>query len=291
MVAPSTGLVGLTRAGPGATAAVLAGTYPTGRRTFLRVWPADDMQMAALALTVRHLGHRRVALLDDGDAEYGVPLAQSFRRAASRIGLTTVLRESWDPHARSYRGLAEAVRRSGAQAVVLSGLLDTNGGQVVRELRAQLGPRVAILGGEGFTPISLLLRRAGDAGRGMYVSLNGVTVERLGAAGARFVRAFAATQPGAEIQPTAVYAAQSAEVLLDAIARSDGSRASVIRELFRTDVEGGLLGDFTFDANGDISESPITILRVQRADGSTTSRGFEGARIVRVERPRASLVR
>ena len=291
MVSPSNSFVGLTRTGPGAPAKELARLYPTGRRNYARVSPADDMQMAALALYVRRLGHERVAVLDDGDGGYGVPLALAFDRAARRLGLRVVLHESWDPQASSYRGLVQAVGRSGAQAVVLSGLLDTNGAQVVRELRSQLGPEFTLLGNEGFTPVSLLLERAGAAGRGMYVSLSGLTIERLGPEGRRFVRAFAETQPGAEIEPTAVYAAQATEVLLDAIARSDGTRASVIEELFQTRVVGGLLGDFTFDENGDISESPVTILRAVRSGGSNTILSFEGAEIVRIERPQASLVR
>jgi len=291
MVSPSNSFVGLTRTGPGAPAEELSRLYPTGKRNYARVSPTDDMQMAALALVVKRLGHRRVALLDDGDGGYGVPLAIAFERAAHRLGLNVVLQESWDPQARSYRGLVQAVGRSGAQAVVLSGLLDTNGAQVVRELRGQLGREVTVLGNEGFTPVSLFLERAGDAGRGVYVSLNGLTLERLGPAGRRFVRAFAATQPGAEIQPSAVYAAQATEVLLDAIARSDGTRASVIRELFRSKVTRGLLGDFSFDENGDISESPITILRAERGGGANTILSFEGAVIDRVERPEGVLVR
>ena len=291
MVSPTNTYVGLTRTGPGAPAEELAKLYPTGRRNYVRVSPTDDMQMAALALVVRRLGHRRVAVLDDGDEFYGAALALAFDRAARRLGLRVELHESWDPQARSYRGLVDAVLRARPQAVVLSGLLDTNGAQVVRELRERLGPDVTLLANEGFTPISLMLERAGDAGRGVYVSLNGLTIERLGPEGRRFVRAFAETQPGAGIEPSTVYAAQAAEILLDAIARSDGTRASVIRELFRTKVENGLLGDFTFDANGDISESPITILQAQRAGGANTILSFEGARIVRIERPRASLVR
>jgi ABC-type branched-subunit amino acid transport system substrate-binding protein len=55
-----------------------------------------------------------------------------------------------------------------------------------------------------------------------------------------------------------VYAAQAAEILLDAIARSDGTRSSVTRELFRTDVEDGILGDIRFDENGDLVEAPVT---------------------------------
>jgi len=291
MISPSNSFVGLTRAGPGAPAEELARLYPTGTRNYARVSPTDDMQMAALALVVKRFELKRVAVLDDGDGGYGVPLAIAFERAARRLGLNVVLHESWDPQARSYRGLVQAVGRSGAQAVVLSGLLDTNGAHVVRELRGQLGREVIVLGNEGFTPVSLLLERAGDAGRGVYVSLNGLTLERLGPAGRRFVRAFSAAQPGADIQPSAVYAAQAMEVLLDAIARSDGTRASVLRELFRAKVTAGLLGDFSFDENGDISESPITILRAERGGGANTILSFEGAVIESIQRPQASLVR
>jgi branched-chain amino acid transport system substrate-binding protein len=291
MVSPFNSYWGLTRTGPGVSASELAKLYPTGRRNYLRVYPTDDLQMAALALTVRRLGHERVAVLDDGDRGYGVPLALAFDRAARRLGLRVAMHESWDPQARSYRGLVDAVARSGAKAVVLSGLLDTNGAEVVRELRDALGPGVPLLGSDGFTPVSLLVERAGEAARGMYVSLTGLTIEQLGRAGRLFVRRFAATQPGAEIEPAAVYAAQATEVLLAAVARSDGTRASVVRELFRTRVRGGLLGDFTFDDNGDISESPITILRAQRPGGKNTILSFDGARIVSVERPQASLVR
>jgi DNA-binding SARP family transcriptional activator/ABC-type branched-subunit amino acid transport system substrate-binding protein/sugar lactone lactonase YvrE len=290
MVSPFNSYWGLTRTGPGVSASELAKLYPTGRRNYLRVYPTDDLQMAALALTVRRLGHERVAVLDDGDRGYGVPLGLAFDRAARRLGLRVAMHESWDPQARSYRGLVDAVARSGAKAVVLSGLLDTNGAEVVRELRDALGPGVPLLGSDGFTPVSLLVERAGEAARGMYVSLTGLTIERLGRAGRLFVRRFAATQPGAEIEPAAVYAAQATEVLLAAVARSDGTRASVVRELFRTRVRGGLLGDFTFDDNGDISESPITILRAQRPGGKNTILSFDGARIVSVERPQASLV-
>ncbi len=59
-------------------------------------------------------------------------------------------------------------------------------------------------------------------------------------------------------------AAQSAEILLDAIARSDGTRSSVTKELFKTRVENGILGKIRFDKNGDPVEAPVTIWRVVR---------------------------
>jgi hypothetical protein len=40
-------------------------------------------------------------------------------------------------------------------------------------------------------------------------------------------------------------------VLLDAIAASDGTRSDVIAKLFETNIQDGLLGSFTINANGD----------------------------------------
>ena len=79
-------------------------------------------------------------------------------------------------------------------------------------------------------------------------------------------------------------------MLLDAIRRSDGTRSSIVEELFRTRVSDGLLGSFEFDRNGDISESPVTILEVRQPDTSTPTAGIEGGAVVRVVRPSASLV-
>ena len=60
----------------------------------------------------------------------------------------------------------------------------------------------------------------------------------------------------------AAYGAQAAEILLDAIARSDGTRASVTREVFRTRVSDGILGNIRFDRNGDLVDSPFTFVRM-----------------------------
>ncbi len=182
------------------------------------------------------------------------------------------------------------VKRLSAEAVFIGGLLDTNAARVVRNLRARLGPSVDLLAPDGLTPLPLLVARAGRAARGVYVSLGGAVTERLPPAGAHFVRRFAEMQAGAEIDPSTVYAAQAAEVLLDAIARSDGTRDSILEALFATRVDDGLLGSFRFDENGDITESPITILRVARGGASSRIPSVEGGIVERVVRPSPSLV-
>jgi ABC-type branched-subunit amino acid transport system substrate-binding protein len=58
--------------------------------------------------------------------------------------------------------------------------------------------------------------------------------------------------------------AQATEVLLDAIAASDGTRASVTRHLLSTRVKDGILGSFEFDANGDTTAGGVTMYRIEQ---------------------------
>jgi branched-chain amino acid transport system substrate-binding protein len=121
---------------------------------------------------------------------------------------------------------------------------------------------VSLVATDHFGSVADLIEAAGPA-RGMYLSVYGVPNGKLPPAGKRFLEEFEATRAG-EPSPSysAAYAAQAAEILLDAIARSDGTRSSVTEELRRTTVEDGILGDIRFDENGDLVEGPFTIFRV-----------------------------
>ena len=68
----------------------------------------------------------------------------------------------------------------------VGGLLDSNVARVIQDLRERLGKDVAILGPDGLTPLPLFVEQAGEAARGVYVSLAGVVTERC-LPGARFV--------------------------------------------------------------------------------------------------------
>jgi DNA-binding SARP family transcriptional activator/ABC-type branched-subunit amino acid transport system substrate-binding protein len=280
MVSPLTSYGGLTRAGPGTPPGELRSLYPTGQRNFLRVYPADDHQVAALALLAKRLRRAPVYVLDDGDDEYGRLFASQFEHSASALGLPVAGRASWTPGARDYSRLAARVARSRPRAVFLGGQLDTGGAAVVKALRDQLGDRVAILVPSAFPP-SLLIEQAGYAAGGVFIALSGIAgTDQLPVEGRRFARTFSETLAGQTLEPSAIYAAQAMEVVLDAIRRSDGTRASVLKELFATRIRNGFLGTVSFDRNGDIETSPVTILRVE--PGERTNPLFPGAVVDRV---------
>ena len=91
-----------------------------------------------------------------------------------------------------------------------------------------------------------------------------VPVNGLGPPGERLVREFAATQPRGANLVGAPETIQAVEVLLQAIARSDGTRRSVLEQLRQTQIENGVLGSFRFDERGDRSPRVITVERAER---------------------------
>ncbi len=279
MVSPTNSYRGLTRLDPFAPKGALASLYPSGVRNYARVYPIDDAEGAAAAMFVKSLGDRRVYALTDH--EWDDLLARAFRVTAGRIGLEFAGLADWDPQAKSYSALVARIKRARVDAVFLEGsLLPGNTRELVKKLRAELGPRVRLVAPDGFLPISDIFRAVGPIARSLYVTVLGETAaERLPAAGRQFVKNFLASERASGLNPFAIYAAQAAEVMLDAIARSDGTRASVTRELMATRVRDGILRSFRFDRNGDTTSQDVTILRPQRAGGAAL---FEGSTVVRV---------
>ena len=229
-------------------------------------------------------------MLDDGEPGYGALMAEAFETASRRLGLTVLGRATWDPRRSEFRELASRVAARRPTAVFVGGLLDTGAGKIVRALRARLGPSVTLLGPDGLTPLPSLVDQAGEAATGMYVSLSGLLTERLPPAGEAFAERFGRTQAGTGVEPAAVYAAQATEVLLDAIARSDGTRAPSSASSSGRASATASSARSGFDRNGDISESPVTIMRVVRKGSSTRTLSVEGGVVARVVRPSSSLV-
>jgi ABC-type branched-subunit amino acid transport system substrate-binding protein len=131
-------------------------------------------------------------------------------------------------------------------------------------------PGIPVLGPDSWADGPAVRAELGPEAHDVFFSYPGVPLERLPPTGRRFVAEFGATQPGGLVSADAVYTAQATAVLLDAIARSDGTRASVARALFATDEHDQLIGDISFDRDGDIRPRPFSILRLGPRTRSTT---------------------
>jgi branched-chain amino acid transport system substrate-binding protein len=268
MISPANTYVGLTHTGPGTAAGEPNKYYPSGKRNYIRIVAADDFQGAADALNTQQLGLKKIYILNDKQA-YGLGVATDYKNALTKLGIPVAGFSAWNSKASSYTGLATQIKQSGADAVFLGGLICENGGKLVKDLKSVLGSKVTLLAPDGFTPISAVVSGAGNASEGMYVSVAGEPNEKLGPAGQTFVKNFGATQSGGNVDPYSAYAAQSAEVLLSAIEKSDGTRASVSSNLLNTNVTDGILGSFKINSNGDTNANPVTIYRIKNGKQTT----------------------
>jgi branched-chain amino acid transport system substrate-binding protein len=258
MISPTNTLGGLTL--QGTVPAEEPPLYPDGVRSYVRVVTHDLAQGSAAAEIAKRLGARRVALVHQADTDsYARGLASSFRSAARGLGLE-VRAFRWGM-LKSYGALARSIAATHPDAVFLAGVTEINGKQLVLDLRAALGRRVTFIAPDSFAGDETA-RDLGAAGEGMRVTLPGIPPAALPAAGKRLRHELGA--PPGLAAFGAPEAAQATEVLLQAIARSDGTRASVVRELFATRVKHGILGSFSFDRNGDIVPRPVGVYRFER---------------------------
>jgi branched-chain amino acid transport system substrate-binding protein len=278
MISPSNTHPGLTHAAPGGLENEPDVYYPTGVRNYVRVVAPDDYQAAAAAVLARDLGLERVYTVKTTAEFPGEETLAQFKQAARNLGLTVAGSASLEPRAKSYRVPAARIARARPDGIFFPELYFENPGGLLNALRDRLGQHVPLIG----------VNFVGYAEPGMYVTANGRPNESLGPAGRNFLRTFRATQPDGAV-PFDVYileAAQAAEAVLEAIARSDGTRASVTRELRRLKIEDGILGTFSFDENGDMTPAAISVFRItgkgRKSDAPDFYGGADFDRVVRV---------
>jgi branched-chain amino acid transport system substrate-binding protein len=227
--------------------------YPAGTRNYARVAPADDYQGAFVAEFMQKQGVKSVYILNDKEA-YGLGVATTTRKAAESLGIKIAGFEAWDPMASSYEALMNKIKGTGADAVFLGGLIDENGAQVIKDKVNVLGPNdgaVKLFAPDGFTTQSTI-DESGPASKGMFMSVAGVPIDSFTGTAKEYIDSLLQAElKGKPIDPYAIYGAQAAQIVLDAIADSDGSRSDVIAKMFATQVTDGLLGTFGFNENGD----------------------------------------
>jgi branched-chain amino acid transport system substrate-binding protein len=234
--------------------------YPSGKRTYARVAPSDPNQGAVDASFLNTKGVKSVYILNDKEA-YGLGVAKNFEGAAKALGMTILGFDAYDPKAANFQAEFTKIKATNPDAIFIGGLVDENSGQLINDKVAILGPNTTSPSGvmlmlpDGFTTDAIFQRSQGGTpnAKGAYFSVAGVGIDKYKGAALAFINGFKTKLGGAAVDPYAILGAQAAQVLLDAISKSDGTRASVIDETYKTKITNGLIGDFSLNANGDLT--------------------------------------
>jgi branched-chain amino acid transport system substrate-binding protein len=209
--------------------------FPSGTRNFARVITTDDYQgQGAAAFASNDLKVKKAYVLDDNQT-YGLGVAKAFETSAASNGIEIVGKQHWDAKQPNYTALYQAVAASGADMVYLGGIYDNNGGQLVKDKVAVLGPNdgaVKLLAPDGFTGYPDLLKL--NESKGMYLTFAGLTQDQLakaGGAGSKLLDAYQAKYNKAPDGSYPLYGVAAVQVILDAIAKSDGTRKGVTEQV------------------------------------------------------------
>jgi branched-chain amino acid transport system substrate-binding protein len=263
MISPANTAVGLTKPEGAGEPDIY---YPTKKRTYCRVIPPDDLQGAVGAAYAKELGAKKVYILDDNEA-YGKGIANVFNAQAKKLGIEVAAQESIDKAATDYRSLGTKIRSASADMVYFGGITGNNAGKLWKDLRGVLGKDFKMMGPDGIFD-SDFLTAAAEAAEGTYLSFGGLPPDKLTGKGAEWYTAYKA-KFNVEPESYAAYGYEAATVVVDAIKRAGKKDRTAIREaLMSTKDWDGVLGKWSFDANGDTSLTGMSINQVK--DGKFT---------------------
>ena len=259
MISPANTYPGLTKAGKGEEGEPDK-YYPNGcARNYTRTVPADDFQGLAGAVWAKKLGLTSAYVLDDTEL-YGKGIADVFNKEAPGQGITVLGRDGIDGKATDYKALAEKIKAAAPELVYYGGITQNNAGQLWRDLRDALGADVKLMGPDGIFE-SEFIKAAGEAAEGTYITFGGVPPDQLIGAGAEFIKKYNEKYTDAPAEAYTAYGYEVANVVLAALERAaatnpadnDALRAALNKEIFATKDYAGVLGTWSFNAEGDTS--------------------------------------
>jgi branched-chain amino acid transport system substrate-binding protein len=230
-------------------------------RNFARVVVDDETQNAAGAVVARALGKRRLYILATREdrADW---IRKGMTLTAFEQGVEIVGAASWGRTPQEHRAALDELVEVRPGAVFVDGTLTKATGDMIRAIRRHTPRGTVLISRYVFIPVPRLLEIAGDAAVGLYMTTPTPPYDGLTERGKAVLRRLFAEGSDAAVDPWAPLAAQATEVLLNAIARSDGTRDSVTDEVFRTNIDDGVLQPFRINSVGDIQPARFAVMRV-----------------------------
>ncbi len=214
--------------------------YPTGTRNYARVCTTDDNQGSAAAQFAKSIGVKSVYVLNDTQT-YGQGVAQAFTTEAKKQGITVLSSgpagQGWDTLQSDYTALFQKIAPLNPDMVYFGGIYDNNGGQLLKAKVAVLGDnvKVKLMAPDGFTGYPQF--NSDPNADGAYLSFAGLSNELLvknspKGAGAKFLASYKKTYKKDPVGSYPIYGVAALQVILAAIAKSDGTRKSITENVF-----------------------------------------------------------
>jgi branched-chain amino acid transport system substrate-binding protein len=243
--------VGLTRA-EGAEPGEPDKYYPTGKRTYARVVPADHLQAAASAQYMKDNGCTSVYILDDNEV-YGQGLAKQVQSAAPSAGVEVKDTGSIDPKATNFRAIASRIKDSGADCFYYGGITANNAVHLFKDINVQ-NPSMKLFGPDGIGDADFSENIGPEVEKQVYITLPTLPPDQYPPAGQALIEEMRKAKGGSDPDTYALYAYEAMSAIIQAVkdAGDQGDdRGAVVEAFFNIKDRESVLGTYSIDENGD----------------------------------------
>ncbi len=271
MISPANTWPGLTKPGlgdPGEPEIY----RPSGKPTYVRVVPADDLQGTLAADWAKSMGMKTVYILDDKEV-YGRGIATLFHERCEEIGIQVLGHDSIDVKSQEFKSKMSSIKALEPDLVYFGGTTQSQAGQIAKDLVAA-GLSAKLMVPDGCMEAAFIQSAgAENLNDRCYITFGGLPPKELTGKGKEFVDRYI-EQFKTEPEAYAVYGYESARVAIEAIKRAGKKdRAAIVDAAFELKDMEGSLGLWSIDENGDTTLAVLS--------GNTVKDGeFEFVRIL-----------
>ncbi len=261
-VSPSNTYVGLTRA-KGADKGEPDKYYPSGKRTYGRVVPADHIQAAAQVTYQKDSGCTKTYILNDKEV-YGKGIATQVVDIAKGQGLQIVGNDGIDTKAANFRTLAQKIKASGADCMFFGGITQNKGVQVFKDVSA-VNPTMKLFGPDGVAESAFSGKVGSKVEKEVYITNPTLDPKLYPPAAQDFFKTFK-EKYGKDPEPYAIYGYEAMKVALLAIQNAGdkgNDKQAVIDAFFKIKNRDSVLGKYSIDPNGDTTLSDYGANRIK----------------------------
>jgi len=253
-ISPSNTYVGLTRS-EGADKGEPDKYYPSGKRTYGRVVPADHIQAAAQVAYQKDQGCKKTYILNDKEV-YGKGIADAVQNDGKAQGLVIAGNDGIDTKAANFRSLATKIKGTGADCMFFGGITDNKAAQVWKDVGAA-NPTMKLFGPDGVAESAFTTKIPASLQSRTYITNPTLDPKLYPPAAQDFFKTYKQKYAKAP-EPYAIYGYEAMQDALLAIqnAGSKGNdRAEVIKQFFNIKDRDSVLGKYSIDPNGDTTLS------------------------------------
>jgi branched-chain amino acid transport system substrate-binding protein len=256
-VSPSNTAQGLTAKGLGSAPGEPDKYYPTGKRTYARVVPRDEIQGGAVVSAMKDDGCKKVYIVNDKEV-YGQGLATVVQTQAPKQGMEVVGNDGYDPKASNYRSLASKIAGKGTDCFFGSIIVDNNGSQLFKDVAAGV-PNSKLYGPDGVAEETFTNPKEGGIPASIAdrvkVTVATLSQDKYPPAGQKLLKDYQ-TEYNKKPETYAIYGYEAMSLILDAMKRAGSSandRKAVNDQIHKTKDKQSVLGTYSIDENGDTS--------------------------------------